>query len=851
MRFAPFARITERAKMAISVVSGMKTRIEHHHKPVVVHAVVLSDVYLPCRRAPIFTLIFIYGGKSTIYNVDFRSGGLGSRYPSPELLGGRATLIGGDDQSRWDLIVEDVRTEDAGIYRCRLDFQAAPTHNTHLKLAVVDLPESVHLRSSGGTDVDEVLSVQEGRPIKLRCTAYGGSPPPSVRWYIGSQLLDDEMYTNHDGNQNFSTHNTVTNILNIEKVKSSYFHRNLSCQVSNNPEMPSLAAVVILVPSGDSLDVSLTVEPASVRERGIIHAQCQATGVMPPPTLTWALRGRTLTQHANMSVSGAWRVSHISLSTTSADDGADLECLAQAPSLPHLTNRTQRRITVTYVPVVSLIVREPPFEEGGSATLTCNAKANPSVYSTTFMFNGKRFLREGIVKSSNSTLTLLNLSHQDAGLYTCIGANTEGDGQSNAVLLKIDYRPVCAYSDVQEVTALEDQEVKLICSSKASPPTNSFAWWTMSPNGTTQDAGDEADPNVVQEETESGVTSSVGWVRAVNMTQVSCQPTNILGSARRPCTFILKVVDLPSAVFGCISSVITSDSAFITCSPGLDVGLKQHFHIEVREQNSSSEVIHGSISSDQPQFLVSELAPSRTYMVAVWAQHSLGRGPTTSLIIKTMGPQIEQLGPEMAKDSSAVGSMVPATVSRDTSSTLLDAPLGVFVVVGIMGSAMVAIGGLIAMTAYKCGRRKPTSRKQSDDSSAAAAARRNTSNTSLLDQLKNTASYHACADTEPRDLQTTFAPGPVFETKVALDSISAASLSFSKSRNKGSSFTHATLPWFKFRSKGGHAQVIDLDIDNDCDDSTEVLFYILIGMLITYIRTLKMRKIMNVHIHQL
>lgn len=43
----------------------------------------------------------------------------------------------------------------------------------------------------------------------------------------------------------------------------------------------------------------------------------------------------------------------------------------------------------------------------------------------------------GAVGALNATLLLVNLVESSAGLYTCVGSNLEGDGQSNALHLDV------------------------------------------------------------------------------------------------------------------------------------------------------------------------------------------------------------------------------------------------------------------------------------------------------------------------------------------------------------------------------------------------------------------------------
>ena len=60
-------------------------------------------------------------------------------------------------------------------------------------------------------------------------------------------------------------------------------------------------------------------------------------------------------------------------------------------------------------------------------------------YLLTFLFQGK-FLVENIADGiiiGNQTLVLQKIRREDAGLYTCVASNQEGDGESNAQYLNI------------------------------------------------------------------------------------------------------------------------------------------------------------------------------------------------------------------------------------------------------------------------------------------------------------------------------------------------------------------------------------------------------------------------------
>lgn len=82
---------------------------------------------------------------------------------------------------------------------------------------------------------------------------------------------------------------------------------------------------------------------------------------------------------------------------------------------------------------------------------------------------------EGITVA-NQSLVLQNVSRARGGLYTCIGINREGDGESNPVHLDIKFPPTCRPGQVTMYNAARGELTKVLCELDANPTDVTFTW---------------------------------------------------------------------------------------------------------------------------------------------------------------------------------------------------------------------------------------------------------------------------------------------------------------------------------------------------------------------------------------
>jgi len=124
-----------------------------------VEAVIGGKAELPCDIYPSDTVDDVYlvlwyrdiAGKP-LYSFDVRSKDPdGKHWSAQEPFGGRAFFKAESNTSF--LLISDVKLEDEGLYRCRVDYRNSPTRNVKLNLTVVVPPHSPQIQS-GDSRID-------------------------------------------------------------------------------------------------------------------------------------------------------------------------------------------------------------------------------------------------------------------------------------------------------------------------------------------------------------------------------------------------------------------------------------------------------------------------------------------------------------------------------------------------------------------------------------------------------------------------------------------------------------------------------------------------------------------------
>ncbi|KFM71538.1 Neuropilin-1, partial [Stegodyphus mimosarum] len=189
------------------------------------------------------------------------------------------------------------------------------------------------------------------------------------------------------------------------------------------------------------------------------------------------------------------------------------------------------------VPQLSLslgsILRHSNILEGNDVYFECNISANPWVSETGWRFEGHELVTNisaGVIVS-NQNLVLQNVQRSNRGKYSCTATNSESQGESNHVYLRVQYSPVCKQNQETTYRATLHYPVQISCEVEADPDDVEFHWEFKSSSGNLK---------LVSSYT-SGTKSVVNYIpiSESDFGTLQCWGSNSVGSQRVPCLFFV------------------------------------------------------------------------------------------------------------------------------------------------------------------------------------------------------------------------------------------------------------------------------------------------------------------------
>ncbi|XP_017096812.3 neural cell adhesion molecule 1 [Drosophila bipectinata] len=463
-----------------------------------------SEVALPCDLVP-GTMIedkvqiviwYRQGNTKPIYTFDARGRPLHKAIPWADESVFNKKAHFHYDTNPPALRIKNIQTSDAGLYKCRVDFQSSPTRNWRINVTVLVPPTQLTILDHHGAEIRDQTAgpYLEGDSIDLTCLSSGGVPPPRVSWWREHALIDDSFQVLPDG--------SVRNVLRLKNIQRKDLLTMYTCQATNGHVVPALTKKVIL---------DMNLPPLSLLLQGLNHAvvagtrthvTCTAIGARPPPEIIWSKAGQILRgATTSTSVDGNTTMSELMLIPVPEDNERQVVCsislnsgiTSQQLQEGHTTVMTtlgngntglylkdSRVLNVTHAPIVNLNLGAPldpnNLLKGSDVYLECDVKANPAITRVEWYHSDKQLHSSRGIIISNQTLVLQGISKSSHGQYFCRASNLQGSVSSNEVYLDVKYPPVCK-SDSTIIRAALKQTINITCEVDANPLDNlNYKW---------------------------------------------------------------------------------------------------------------------------------------------------------------------------------------------------------------------------------------------------------------------------------------------------------------------------------------------------------------------------------------
>ncbi|ALC47181.1 CG14372 [Drosophila busckii] len=595
-----------------------------------VQGVLGRQAMLPCDITPLerddavyMVLWFREGDGEPIYNFDVRGRQFGQArlWSSPLAFGTRAHFSSTSHPAQ--LKIDNVRIEDEGVYRCRVDFRNSPTRNLMINLTVIVPPDRPIIYEPNRHDkTSNVESFNEGNDIVLVCEVSGGRPRPNVTWYLDNTVIDESFDQRADGK--------TINHLSYPNIGRQHLNARLVCVASNTNLMPPNNKVVILDVNLKPVAVHILTKDRFVSADRTYDIECKSSGSKPAAVISWWKGNKQLKkQTKNFNEPDNQSLSILTFTPSREDDGKYLTCRAENQFIDGSSIEDKWRLIVHYQPTTMLkmgsSLNPDDIKEGDDAYFECIVQSNPKPYKMSWFHNGKELqhnISVGIILSDQS-LVLQSVSRASAGDYTCLAVNSEGKGLSNPVTLRIRYAPMCAIEHEELLGALKHETLSLKCEVDASPPADSFHW-------TFNSSGEQTELPARLHSSETGM-SRLNYTPSTDLDYgtISCWAKNSIGMQKSPCVFQIVAAGRPFPLQNCTVNNQSMDSLQVDCIEGFDGGLPQSFMLELVELSTLRLARNMTVVHTPVNFMIDNLDAAATYRMIIFAVNAKGRSEPT------------------------------------------------------------------------------------------------------------------------------------------------------------------------------------------------------------------------------
>ncbi|XP_042215655.1 uncharacterized protein LOC121861797 [Homarus americanus] len=527
------------------------------------------------------------------------------------------------------LEVENVSLADAGNYTCRVDFMTSQTLMSLLQLTVHEGIRSLEIFDAYETMISQVAGPYKiSSRVVLSCRAYGGYPPPVVKWLSGEEVvgrswtqpqedLNTIPYTGTE--RHHQTMSVVSATLVMQELTREDNGRQLKCVAANTnltQDRSRLVTIEMYLPP-----VEVVVEGVEGPLRAGVEATlvCRASGSRPPATLTWQIDGSNgltpLPPQSSLDLNTTFRRAR--LLPTPEDNGRTVTCTATNSKVDEYFLSTSTTLRVHFAPEVE--ARLAPaldpnnIEEGDDVYFECQIRANPPESRVLWLHQGRQLHtdKEKRVLAQGRNLVLQRVNRHARGSYQCSVTNPIDTVTSAPTPLDV----MCEYLKVEFMyneSVYEENIMRNRIVLMGDEWEVGIKGWTWRPRPILP-VGGPAPSCTAQTLTPTPTISTVSssaWAvtdwAARRSPACSSSPQQGPQSSHHPARWSTKR-HLPRCVL---------------CS-WPDGDLKQYFVTTVRDAATQETV--ANVSSPTPTFAVGGLAPGRDYLLLVTAVNTKGR----------------------------------------------------------------------------------------------------------------------------------------------------------------------------------------------------------------------------------
>ncbi|XP_015439743.1 PREDICTED: hemicentin-2-like [Dufourea novaeangliae] len=587
-------------------------------------ALVGDPTYLPCDisttdEGDSVRLVLWYREDlgTPVYSVDTRHRDfrIAETWSHDSVFSNRALFM--PDKNPAELGVDQIREEDAGVYRCRVDFQIGQTRNSKVNLTVIVPPHQIVIVDDSVIARNSMVGpYMEGDTLRLYCDVYGGKPTPKVSWHRNDTLVNDKTVTVRNG--------VTRSELVIKNLGRDDVHSVLTCNATNNNRSIPLSSSVYVNMTFGPLDVKIigANQPLSAGKR--YELVCLTSGSMPPAMVTWWRNEQRLVgSKETSSGDGNTTTSILPFTATKADDGRHLSCRAENPIMGTEPIEDGWKLEIQYTPETRIqlgtSLNPNAIREGTDVYFDCLIQAEPLVYKVEWRHLGKTLhhnITQGII-ISNQSLVLQGVDRKSAGNYTCVGYNTEGDGESSPFYLNVMFAPTCKPNQAKVHSVAKQEKANISCQVDANPSEVKFRWTFNN----SAESIDVASGHIAR----AGTSSIVSYTPMTELDYgtLLCWANNRIGDQQVPCVYHIIPAGRPDMVHNCTTSNTSTNSFSVRCAEGFNGGLQQSFLLEVRESNSQE--LRANLTSTVPRFSVTHLEAGALYQACIYAYNEKGR----------------------------------------------------------------------------------------------------------------------------------------------------------------------------------------------------------------------------------